>query len=368
MGGQSKLMRELRRLQGQVSAPLRKAKARALAAWWQRAREDRLDVREGALPWTGRAALFLLYQPGGVAASTYETLAALQAAGYAPLVVCNGGVPAEDAGRLAGMAWRVIQRPNIGYDFGGYRDGLWYLGKTAPEPGALLILNDTVWLPATGQRDTLADLAGLGADYAVLSNFMYRPRSRRSDALVRQVYGSSFGMLLSPAVLRHPGFAAFWDGLPLYAEKAKVVELGEVGFSRAMAAAGFAPRALMDWQETRDRVAALDRAGLAQFLRDLPVLNTRIRDSHAALVARFGDRTEPLEPLRDAALELLYDLNPWDSLAVNGLASGQVDFVKKANIKHPPNAVKFLAMCDSRGVALRPCVRSEIEALAARKA
>ncbi len=161
-------------------------------------------------------------------------------------------------------------------------------------------------------------------------------------------------------------FRRYWATLPLHAAKPLVVEQGEVGFSRAMEAAGFPPRVLHDHRAIAMTVEAMDADDLAAFLRRLPVLNIRIRPGYEAMLARLDAGGVDEAELRDYLLALLSELNPWDSLVYNGLVRGWTDFVKKANLKDAGNARRFLKLADADRLALMPEVRAEIAALALR--
>lgn len=336
------------------------------ARWWTRVREARLRPVTGGVAAGPKIVIFLVYQPQGCPESLYRTLAHVREAGYAPLVVCNGGVPAADRDRLLPLSWQFLERPNIGYDFGGYRDGIWLLGHLGVAPERLLVMNDTIWFPAVAPLGTLGRLEALGADYAALCNFVYRPRSGRKDGLVRRTYASSFCFLLSGRAVGSEEFRRYWATLPLHAAKPLVVEQGEVGFSRAMEAAGFPPRVLHDHRAIAMTVEAMDPPDLEDFLRHLPVLNTRIRPAYEAMLARLDDGGVDEAELRDYLLALLSELNPWDSLVYNGLVRGWTDFVKKANLKDSGNARRFLKLADADRLVLMPEVRAEIAALALR--
>lgn len=362
----SKLEREFGRISRQVTALRTRLAGVVQARWWTRVRASRLLPVPGGLAAGPKVAIFLVYQPGGCPESLYRTLAHVQEAGYAPLVVCNGGVPAADRSRLLPLCWQFVERPNIGYDFGGYRDGIWLLGRLGVVPEQLLVMNDTIWFPAVAPLGTLGRLEALGSDYAALCNFIYRPRSGRRDGLVRRTYASSFCFLLSGRAVGSEAFRRYWATLPLHAAKPLVVEQGEVGFSRAMEAAGFVPRVLHDHRAIAMTVEAMDADELAAFLRRLPVLNTRIRPGYEAMLAQLDAGQLGTGDQREYLLSLLPELNPWDSLVYYGLVRGWTDFVKKANLKDAGNARRFLKLADADRLALMPEVRAEIAALALR--
>ena len=127
------------------------------------ARQRRLDARfpsdyrvlNGAAPLTAKVAIFLVYQPKGMAASVLATCRHLTKRGYAVLLVANSPVSPEDQRAMGACVWRFVERPNFGYDFGGYRDGIRFLWHWSVSPEHLIILNDSVWFPLSENETML---------------------------------------------------------------------------------------------------------------------------------------------------------------------------------------------------------------------
>lgn len=359
-----KVNRELRRVGRQVwSGPL-ELYARLLGAVWPWLGGRLIRVWYGDRPPAARIALFLIFQPRGCPESLFRTLEAITAEGYAPLVVVNGALAKNDFARVARLSWRVMHRPNIGYDFGGYKDGILHMIGQDIDIEALLVLNDTIWLPAGQESFSIRHLEEIGADYAALSNFAYRPQRKRAVHLTGRAYAASFGFRLSRRVWESQAFKDFWRQIPFYGTKFNVVERGEVGFSRAMESAGFTPSALLDHSEISETILGLPTDKQYQLLGHLPVLNRALRKRRDDLVHRI--ETEMVEPIEVEAFlrRALGELNPWDSMVVHGLVEGKIDFIKKANLKVPDNAARFLDAIDQAGFAVNDCVRREIQLIA----
>lgn len=232
-GAGTKLRREVRRLRLQVRD--------VLSVVPERIAQRRIDSRfpghlrqtEGGLPAGGKVALFLIWQPAGLAASTIETCRHLSACGYAPLIVSNAPLSTEDWDRLAPLTWRMVERPNLGHDFGGYRDGIRLLHHLGQRPERLLLLNDSIWFPLLAEDGLLAAMERQ-ADGFIGAAWMERPG--RSHAAHFQSYLLMFG----PRALAHPAFARFWNGYLVSSRRDSVLKRGEKGLSRVMAAAGLA--------------------------------------------------------------------------------------------------------------------------------
>lgn len=248
-----KLKRELARLGQQL-----RAVPEALLDPIRQARHDRvtfprLGFREGARRPGPKVALYLLYQPGGIAESTIFTCRFLAAKGYGVLVVSNAPIAAADRQRLAPEVWRMVERPNLGYDFGGYRDGLRLLRDWGAAPETLLILNDSVWFPLDPDTAAIEDLEAHPADIAG-AILRERGTERFLESYLYRIRG---------AVLQDQAFRAFWERLRLTSNKYHVIRRGERGFSRSMIAAGHDIGAIWPTRDFAERLARED----ADFLR-----------------------------------------------------------------------------------------------------
>lgn len=217
----ARLGQQLRAIPGAVLDPLaqRRLDARVAAG---------LPMAEGAVALTPKVALVLIWQPRGLPDSLIATCRWLAAGGYAPLIVSNAPLAAADRARLSPVIWRAVERPNFGYDFGGYRDGLACLRQWGVAPERLVILNDSVWLPLSEPCGLLERLEAAPFDVAG-SVLRERGEERFLESYLYSIRGE---------VLGHPAFRAFWDGLRLTSNKYLVIRRGERGLSRALIAAG----------------------------------------------------------------------------------------------------------------------------------
>jgi Rhamnan synthesis protein F len=220
-------------------------------------------------------ALVLCWQPKGIAPSFLDMLDHLVACGYAPLVVSNAPVSGADRARLAPRIWRAVERPNFGYDFGGYRDGLWLLRSWGVRPDRLVILNDSIWFPIWPGDQTLqrAEAAPFDVTGTIL-------RRRDETAFLESYFFSIRG-----SVLDHPGFRAFWDGLRLTSNKYKVIRRGERGFSAALTAAGITIGPLFPDADFATALAQSDEATLRKALHYMATVDADLAGKGTSLAA-----------------------------------------------------------------------------------
>jgi hypothetical protein len=246
-------------------------------------------LTEGAQSAKDRIAIFLIFQPKGVAPSVLETCRWLQSEDYAPFVVSNG--PLDDAGRsaLAAESWRLLERPNFGYDFGGYRDGIRLLWRWNLAPERLIVMNDSVWLPMVPDlmarleaRVSGADIVGLLQDEKVQHDIAGGQATGRRHI-------ESYFYLMTPAALTHPEFRAFWQDYKMTDFKPHTIRHGELRFSRRMMAAGLRLEALIRRSVFLERLAAKDDAFLVRTLRYASYGDADIALAATQLAARSPD-------------------------------------------------------------------------------
>jgi hypothetical protein len=278
-----------------------------------------LPVTEGAVPLTGRVAMLIIWQPKGLQNSVLATCRHLTAQGYAPFVVSNAPLSARDSAALAAQTWRIMVRPNFGYDFGGYRDGLRQLDRMGVAPDRLVILNDSIWFPLYPDDDSLAQMEASGADLvgAVL-------RERGTERFLESYFYS-----LPRSTLQNPAFRQFWDGLKLTSNKYKVIRRGERGFSAAMRAAGLKLAGVY----TADRFLAGVEAAKPQELRALlrysASLNNGLVNKAALLVAEEGESFAA--NARDLITEILAKGQFYSSFPLGAVRWMRYPVLKKSN-------------------------------------
>lgn len=249
---------------------------------------DRLTrLFEGALTERKRIAIFLIYQPSGVAASIVETCRWLAAEGFAPFVVSNGALKDTDRSILQAQSWRLLERPNFGYDFGGYRDAIRLIWRWNLAPERLIVMNDSVWIPMVPALMArleaaagLADIVGALKDVKVQHD---RSGGQETDAY----YLESYFYYITANGLNHKAFRSFWEDYRMTDDKPKTIKHGEIGFSRAMAAAGLRLHALSERSVFMKRIALQEDEFLLRTLRhaaygdsDLSKAATRLSQSN----------------------------------------------------------------------------------------
>lgn len=228
---------------------------------------------EGRVAIGPKVALVLCWQPKGMAESFLDTLDHLIEEGYAPFVVSNSPLSDADRASLQSRVWRAIERPNFGYDFGGYRDGLRLLRQWNVHPDRLVILNDSIWFPLWPEDKTLqrAEASPFDVTGTIL---------RHRDG---SVFLESYFFSIRGAVLGHPAFRAFWDTLRLTSNKYKVIRRGERGFGHALQAAGISIGPLFKRADFESIISDADEKALRQALYYMAAVDPQLATDGATL-------------------------------------------------------------------------------------
>ena len=226
-----KFKREMRRLGMQVGQMPWLVYGPMLRRLYDLRKDRHIRLHQGDLPLRGDVAVVLVYQPAGIAESLFYTLGHLIEKGFAPLVVSNAPVGPEDLARLKSHTATVMERPNYGYDYGGYRDGILYALDRREEPGSILVMNDSIWFPLHPDCD-LIDRMRQSADdlYGYVMNA--RQDSHRSHL---QSYFFSFGKQLTAT----RDFRDYWKNLFVTSNKNLVIRRCEIPMTEYFRARGY---------------------------------------------------------------------------------------------------------------------------------
>lgn len=254
------------------------------ARYYDKFHASQVKTEQGRLPRGSRVAIYLIFPRDGVQASHKRALDYINANGYAPLVVSNLPVSGEDAAYLQANAWRVIERPNVGYDFGGYRDGVLSLLDELKDLDRLVLLNDSSWFPLPGSGNWLKNAEMLGVDYAAAATSMGIVRVKPDqfeaiqwtfDPTQRNFHYGSYAISIGPALLRDGRFQNYWKTYPLTKAKNKVVRRGEIGMTRFVVRNGFTHGATYDIRTLPDSLRSLSDDDLNFVARNLTLLDDR---------------------------------------------------------------------------------------------
>ncbi|WP_371348386.1 rhamnan synthesis F family protein [Ancylobacter sp. IITR112] len=217
-------------------------------------RAESVTITPGRQAAADEIAILVIFPRDGIPGSTLATLDHFARNGFACVVVSNAPLREEDRARLALHTHLVIERPNIGYDFGGFREGILTLDERGVRPRRLVVMNDSLWFPLRTDCDALARCRAAPEDvFGFLLNGVPRFGVSRD-------YVQSYFLSFSPRLLASKDFLAFWRDMPLIDNKHLVVRRLERGLSRHFARRGYTLGALVHWRAVIDRLMALEDA------------------------------------------------------------------------------------------------------------
>ncbi|WP_157084251.1 rhamnan synthesis F family protein [Sediminimonas qiaohouensis] len=271
-----KIRREVRRIGSVPARGLRGALIEQPRQWVYDHRVEqlhRLHTGHGTL--TERVAVLVLFQPNGVAPSVQLTLDHLAAEDWSVLVVSNAPLGKTDAAMLMERSALVLERPNVGYDFGGYRAGFRLLASIGHRPTRLILMNDSTWFPLREADDTLRRMEGLGA--AMAGHIFKTEEGRGCDHL------ESHLLMFSPEALGHSALARFWRGYVMSDDRVATIWRGEKGLTQEMLRAGLEVEGLIDHDIFLARLRELDDVALLRVLKELTHHRTDAASQCAAL-------------------------------------------------------------------------------------
>lgn len=255
-----KIKRELRRPITQIKHLALLPAAYLSRIYYDRVLRKQVRVTRGAQPAMKNFAILLAYQPGGILPSFQMQLQHFLDNGFALMVVSNAPLSAEDRNMLLGKCHLLVERPNVGYDFGGYREGVMTLADQGIRPENLVIMNDSIWFPL--RRDCQFLQTAL-ADHADLYGIFFNTKNKVGKHRHLQSYFYRF----NARILNDGRFWKFWRKFPLFSNKILVIRMLEVKLTGIFASMGFTAASLISTDDVLEAALALTDAELDQVAR-----------------------------------------------------------------------------------------------------
>lgn len=246
--------------------------------WYDRWLKRKCCVTSGQVSAAPRCAVFVIYPRLGLQASHLTSLAYLLREGFSPVVVSNLPLSPDERNQLTPLCWRLVERPNYGYDFGAYRDGVLLVLDETSAVSQLLLVNDSVWFPVPGSVDWLSQIEQTPADLVgAVSNdglveFLSDPGRKAPwlyNPFAPRLHYWSFALLVGSRILKDVGFRRFWQELKLTSDKTLTIRRGEVGFSRWVIERGYSHAAALDLSHFDQVVEQMSLAQLRELAEHL---------------------------------------------------------------------------------------------------
>jgi|AntAceMinimDraft_1070359.scaffolds.fasta_scaffold14208_2 hypothetical protein len=234
-----------------------------------------IKVTKGVHSISSEVAIYLIFPSNGVTQSHLATLQQMVEEGIAPFIISNVPLSDQDRDMLTKHSWRIMERPNVGYDFGGYRDGVLFLLQYLPELQRLYILNDSAWIidaPQTWFHQVRAlnvDFCGATSSYEVkrVDIQKFREVEWILTPNHRNHHYASYALAFGPKVLQDDIFISFWLRYKLSDDKKRVVRRGEIGLSQTVLSRNFTHATTCPVHNLDEEIAALDKRELDRVAR-----------------------------------------------------------------------------------------------------
>jgi hypothetical protein len=257
------------------------------------------------------------FDPDGSVGPHVQRQVTALAAAVDDLVVVTTADLTSNAREFLGRQARLIERPNVGYDFLSYKVGLESTDLKAYDE--VTICNDSYVGPLTDYASIFDRMSSKKVDFWGLTE---------TDRVHHHV--QSFFITFRPRVLGSRQFDQFWSEMVPLSSRYKVIRRYEVGLSRRLYTAGFTSAPYFVESEVDKRMArrrvrwwALRRSGLPTTPEEMALLRKRSRDTW----------------------------NPSAGLADRALDDGRLPYVKIDTLRYDPydlNADRLLTLCEER--------------------
>jgi len=238
---------------------------------------------DGQQAWSDRIAVFVIYPSGGLLESHLVTLRHLVDNGYSTIVVSNLPLPDADRVQVLNLCANYIERPNYGYDFGAYRDGVLSVKDRLPQLQRFVLVNDSVWYPLPGKRNWLREAEQMGFDFVGASTHLgtkrgdlrnFREFEWQYSPHLKNFHYTSFALSFGPNILRSPEFVTFWENFRLANKKNRVVRRGEIGVTKWVLTHGFSHGCMYNPDNLPNDLHDLDDDRLSELVANVVILDS----------------------------------------------------------------------------------------------
>lgn len=213
---------------------------------------------------TGRHAIFLTIERARLPGFVRRGIEAYARAGCAITLVVNGEPSESFLQFVRPLVHQIIVRKNVGRDFGGYKDAVLTLfdqearGEIAIQ--RLVIANDSVYYFGRGLDEMARWLVDNDSDFS---------GATESDEFTYHL--QSFILSFSEAVVHSPAFRRYWRTYLPMGSRQWTIQRGELGLSRALIKARFAPGVLYTAHALKARLDALEPEEALDCVRLTPI-------------------------------------------------------------------------------------------------
>src|SRR5262249_10190819 len=148
------------------------------------------------------------------------------------VVVSNAELDSYLRAQLLEKCYLLIERANLGRDFGAYKDAINIVLRRARNVDRLGLLDDSLFYFLKGLNKLVSDLDGPQEFIGV------------TEVFEDHYHVQSFMLSLGPSVIRSRQFRKFWQRYRPISTRRWSIHKGEVRLTRRLTKAGFSPHVL----------------------------------------------------------------------------------------------------------------------------
>ena len=261
---------------------------------------------------SNRYVVLALYEKVALPTFTMNLINAIDRSALNLIVVSNSALSSLLKAQLLEKCHMLIERSNLGRDFGAYRDGICILLHRFKNIERLVLLNNSLFYFNRGLDDLVARLNGEAEFIGVTEVFQFHYHV--------QSYALSFGAQM----MRNNSFLRFWKRYKPISSRRWSIHKGEVRLTRKLTKAGFRPHILYQAAELASRLAMRPIRELLELVRLLP---TDVR----------------LELYEEFRKILGTEENPEPISTIETISQGVRDFKTGHNVDVDKNSMQFIS-------------------------
>jgi hypothetical protein len=236
-------------------------------------------ITRGSVPLGENVAIYLVYSPKGLSQSHINTLKEMEKSQVSPVLVTNHPISFSDRNLLMPKVSTIIERPNIGYDFGGYRDGILHLASELFKFKRLYLLNDSAWM-IDNKENWFDKVESLDYDFVGASSHFTMPHSSvKNFARFAWSYSEegkafhyqSYALCFGKKILKDPRFLEYWRKFKMSRVKKRTISRGEIGLSQWVMQNGYTHGATCSTKNIESELRDLSVGDLKRELQSLVI-------------------------------------------------------------------------------------------------
>ncbi len=226
---------------------------------------------------TKKVAIFLLYCDAPLPRLTLNLIESFKRSPFNLVVVSNKNLDAATTSQLLDRCCLLIERVNVGRDFGGYKDAISVVLRRFQEIERLVIANDSVFYFESGLDGVVAALDGPDDFIGV------------SEVLDHHYHVASFLISFGRTVIESAAFRRYWKRYRPIGTRRWAIFRGEGHLTATLVRSGFQPKVLFKAEHLRRHLRARSSAELRDLVALLP---TEVRDEMRAQFDELARRLD----------------------------------------------------------------------------